>query len=26
VSLEALRAHIGEQLGLQWLEPTAGAD
>ena len=25
VSLEALRAHIGEQLGLQWLEPTAGA-
>jgi signal transduction histidine kinase len=25
VSLEALRAHIGEQLGLQWIEPTAGA-
>ncbi|KQV95032.1 response regulator [Pelomonas sp. Root1237] len=25
VSLEALRAHIGEQLGLQW-PPTAGAD
>jgi len=22
VSLEALRAHIGEQLGLQWIEPT----
>ncbi len=26
VSLEALRAHIGEQLGLRWIEPTAGAD
>ena len=26
VSLEALRAHIGEQLGLQWIEPAAGAD
>ncbi|HEY4081514.1 MAG TPA: response regulator [Burkholderiaceae bacterium] len=26
VSLEALRAHIGEQLGLQWIEPTARAD
>ncbi len=26
VSLEALRAHIGEQLGLQWIEPTAGAN
>ena len=25
VSLEALQAHIGEQLGLQWIEPTAGA-
>ena len=24
VSLEALQAHIGEQLGLQWIEPTAG--
>ena len=23
VSLEVLRAHIGEQLGLQWIEPTA---
>ncbi|XHS80592.1 response regulator [Burkholderiaceae bacterium UC74_6] len=23
VSLEALRAHIGEQLGLQWIGPTA---
>lgn len=26
VSLEALQARIGEQLGLQWIEPTAGAD
>ena len=26
VSLEALRTHIGELLGLQWTEPTAGAD
>jgi signal transduction histidine kinase len=26
VSLDALRAHIGEQLGLQWIEPTPGAD
>ena len=26
VSLDTLQAHIGEQLGLQWLEPTAGAD
>jgi signal transduction histidine kinase len=26
VSLEALRVHIGEQLGLQWTAPTAGAD
>ena len=26
VSLEALRAHIGEQLGLQWIEPRPGAD
>ncbi|HJV70336.1 response regulator [Ideonella sp.] len=26
VSLEALQAHIGQQLGLQWIEPTAGAD
>jgi signal transduction histidine kinase len=26
VSLEALRAHIGEQLGLQWIEASAGAD
>jgi signal transduction histidine kinase len=26
VSLAALRAHIGELLGLQWIEPTAGAD
>ena len=26
VSLAALRAHIGEQLGLQWIEPTAGAN
>ena len=26
VSLVALRAHIGELLGLQWIEPTAGAD
>jgi signal transduction histidine kinase/ActR/RegA family two-component response regulator len=26
VSLETLQAHIGEQLGLQWIEPTAGAD
>ena len=25
VSLAALRTHIGEQLGLQWIEPTAGA-
>ncbi len=25
VSLGALRAHIGEQLGLQWIEPAAGA-
>ena len=25
VSLEALRAHIGDQLGLQWIEPAAGA-
>jgi signal transduction histidine kinase len=25
VSLEALRAHIAEQLGLQWIEPTPGA-
>jgi len=25
VSLEALRAHIGQQLGLQWIEPGAGA-
>jgi len=24
VSLEALRTHIGEQLGLQWIEPTPG--
>jgi CheY-like chemotaxis protein/anti-sigma regulatory factor (Ser/Thr protein kinase) len=26
VSLGELRAHIGEQLGLQWIEPTASAD
>ena len=26
VSLETLQAHIGEQLGLQWIEPDAGAD
>jgi signal transduction histidine kinase len=26
VSLEALQAHIGEQLGLQWIEPATGAD
>jgi signal transduction histidine kinase len=26
VSLDALRAHIGEQLGLQWIEPRPGAD
>jgi len=26
VSLAALRAHIGEQLGLHWIEPTAGTD
>ncbi len=26
VSLEALRVQIGELLGLQWTEPTAGAD
>jgi signal transduction histidine kinase len=26
VSLEALRAHIGEQLGLQWIERTAGTE
>jgi signal transduction histidine kinase len=26
VSLETLQAHIGEQLGLQWIEPTAGPD
>ena len=26
VSLETLQAHIGEQLGLQWIEPAAGAD
>lgn len=26
VSLEALQAHIGQQLGLQRIEPTAGAD
>jgi signal transduction histidine kinase len=26
VSLEALRAHIGEQLGLQWIAPAAGTD
>jgi CheY-like chemotaxis protein len=26
VSLEALRTHIGELLGLQWLAPTAGAN
>jgi len=26
VDLEALRTHIGEQLGLQWIEPTARAD
>lgn len=26
VSLEELQAHIGQQLGLQWIEPTAGAD
>jgi CheY-like chemotaxis protein len=25
VSLEALRTHIGEQLGLQWIAPAAGA-
>ncbi|WP_140637302.1 response regulator [Methylibium rhizosphaerae] len=26
VSLETLQAHIGEQLGLQWIDPAAGAD
>jgi CheY-like chemotaxis protein len=26
VSLEMLQAHIAEQLGLQWIEPSAGAD
>jgi len=26
VSLEQLRTHIGEQLGLQWIAPTAGGD
>jgi CheY-like chemotaxis protein len=26
VSLEMLQAHIGEQLGLQWIEPTEGAN
>jgi len=26
VSLETLQAHIGEQLGLQWIEPAAGAE
>jgi signal transduction histidine kinase len=26
VSLEALRARIGEQLNLHWIEPTSGAD
>ena len=26
VSLQTLQAHIGEELGLQWIEPTAGAD
>ncbi len=25
VSLEALRAHVGQQLGLEWIEPTASA-
>jgi CheY-like chemotaxis protein len=26
VSLDTLQAHIGEQLGLQWIEPPAGGD
>ena len=26
VSLDALREHIGEQLGLQWIEPGPSAD
>jgi signal transduction histidine kinase len=26
VSLEALRTHIGEQLGLQWIAPSTGTD
>lgn len=26
VSLQALQTHIGEQLGLQWIEPAAGAE
>jgi signal transduction histidine kinase len=26
VSLETLQAHIGEQLGLQWIEPTVGGN
>ncbi|HET9646268.1 MAG TPA: response regulator [Burkholderiaceae bacterium] len=26
VSLDTLQAHIGEQLGLQWIEPPAAAD
>jgi len=26
VSLQTLQAHIAEQLGLQWIEPAAGAD
>jgi signal transduction histidine kinase len=26
VSLDTLQAHIGEQLGLQWIEPGPGAD
>jgi signal transduction histidine kinase len=26
VSLDTLQVHIGEQLGLQWIEPPAGAD
>jgi CheY-like chemotaxis protein len=24
VSLQTLQAHIGQQLGLQWIEPPAG--